>query len=426
MSGNKEELTNLIEILSKQGELRTIEELEFVEQYLMLIEDFRKYISKINRVVTMKLCRVMSVQVYDKGSLIFAKGSASDKYYLILAGHVDVYNVGTDGTLIPVGKIGRGKQLGERGVVRKIARSLTAYAGDRQLFLLTITAEQFNSILGAFVYEQLEKKLRIIEQYLPHLNKYSQAQKERIAYAITIETFKRGDLLLEKDSYSDCLYCIFDGECVIKVQSGAQTKNLVKLGTGNSFAEECVFFGKKAYWNVSCSSETCQIGSFKRSDLISLLPDETIRSIKSNFGFKVQGRKYLADLVSQQISIDENVGSENFTRFPNATKYAKKRLAEHIARFSSNSPKNSRERLPSIPYSSLKKQLEHMRDCSPTRIDKIYTARGSTVGNDSSFMTQSAQQPGKLHATVTKTAYQDRRARNRSLQLVFNNINSIR
>ena len=426
MSSNKEELTNLIEILSKQGELRTIEELEFVEQSLLLIEDFRKYISKINRVVTMKLCRVISVEVYDKGSLIFTKGDESDKYYLVLAGNVDVFNVGSDGALLPVGKVGRGKQLGERGVVRKIPRSLTAYAGDRQLFLLTITAEDFNSILGVFVYEQLENKLRFIEQYLPHVSKYSQAQKERIAYVINIETFKRGDLLLEKDSYSDSLYCIFEGECVIKVQSGAQTKNLVKLGTGNCFAEECVLFGKKAYWNVSCSSETCQIGSFKRSDLISLLPDETIQSLKSNFSFKVQGRKYLSNLVSQQISIDENVGSENFTRFPNATKYARKRLAEHIARYSSNSPKHSKERLPSTTYSSFKKQLEHMRDCSPTRIDKIYTARGSSVGNDSTFMTQSTQQPGKTNSTVLKTALPERRVRNRSLQLVFNSINSIR
>jgi CRP-like cAMP-binding protein len=426
MSNNKEEFSYLIEILSREGELRTVEELEYIEQSLLLIEDFSKYISRINRVVTMKLCRVIKVEIYDKGSLIFSKGDVSDKYYLVLAGNVDVFNVGSDGTLLPVGKIGKGKQLGERGVVRKIPRSLTAYAGDRQLFLLTITAEDFNSILGVLVYEQLEKKLRFIEQYLPHVSKYSQAQKERIAYVINIETFKRGDVVLEKDSYSDYLYCIFDGECVIKVQSGAHIKNLVKLGTGNCIAEECVLFGKKAYWNVSCSSEICQIGSFKRSDLISLLPDETIESLKSNFGFKVQGRKYLSNLVSQQINIDENAGCENSSRFPNATKYARKRLAEHIARYSSSSPKNSKERLPSTTYSKYKKQLEHMRDCSPTRIDKIYVARGSSVGNDSSFLTLSAQQAAKTNSTVLKTALPERRSRNRSLQLVFNSINSIR
>jgi len=50
--------------------------------------------------------------------VIFEKGGPSDKYYIVLKGMIEVYNIVKNNSWVFLGKIGPGKHIGERGLLR--------------------------------------------------------------------------------------------------------------------------------------------------------------------------------------------------------------------------------------------------------------------------------------------------------------------
>lgn len=347
-----------------QTKERTYEDLEWLSRYLYCLEDYRSYAIHLNQIQLLQLCRQMHLEVFEKREVIFLKGDPPSKFYIVISGEVDVYaQTGKDLKL--VGKALPGKQLGERGLVRNSPRSLSAYA-SKLTYMLIITQTEFNKILGVYVFAKLEKARNFVEQFIPQMAKYSHSYRERVAYALHLNEYKRGDLIINKGDISDCLFFIFDGEAAITLESGAKfRKNVVKLGIGTCFAEECIFFGQPNTFTIRVSSEYAIIASVKRQDVISIFPEESIEDLKKNFKLKLQGRNVLIKLANAQEM--NKIGEQDTSVFKSASKIARDKLVQYIKRNRPSTPRRIVERSRQ-KYGLFKNQLEYMRDCSPRRV----------------------------------------------------------
>jgi CRP-like cAMP-binding protein len=363
MTSSKNDFKKAVEILNTPGTARSYEDLVFLSNYLLFLEEFRKYITRLNQVVRVQLCRVLNLEIYEKNKVIFSKGDPSDRYYIILRGHTESFNVDSSGNFIYLARSEPGKSLGERGIVRNLRRSCTVIAGESTVFLLTLTAADFKRILGEFVHESLEQKLKFVEKYIPGIISYSKSHKERLSYSLNLVNHKRGDVILEKDCFSEVLYFVYEGECSISIPQGNRLRNIVKIGNGSCFGEECVLFGLKSLWKITVASEFCVLGTISRDEILSVFPHDTIEAIKKNYSLKNHGRNLLVSFANEYI-IDPELPVTKNLNFPQASKYARKRLAERVERSNPRIVKNFS--LSPESKQALRRKLTSFNDRSPS------------------------------------------------------------
>ena len=358
------DLENIIELLYRKT--RSPDELEYLISYLMFLADFRKYASNTTKSSRKKLSKALYVEHYLKDQIIFRKGDSSDKFYIIIFGAVDAYNQDKDGTLAYFGTLYPGKQIGERGLVRSQPRSLTMITKE-DTYLLTLNAEDFIVLLSKDVFKLLERKLHFIEKFFPNVRKYTYVKKERIAYSMSLEDFKRSQHVIIKGSSNEFLYFISEGELALSLEFGDKiTANVVKLGPGNCFGEECVLMGMRSYYNVVVLSERALLYVIRRNDVYNVLPEEVIDTWKTNFELKEKGRRMLIDSTRMRLrnsSPDIRTPSEN-KYFPQASSYAKKRLNEINIRGKASTPTTSqtKNKTPEPVVRSYKFMLEVLRE----------------------------------------------------------------
>jgi hypothetical protein len=107
--------------------------------------------------------------------------------------------------------MGVGRSLGERGVIRREPRSLTAYAKTRT-YLLSLSDRKFNELLGKSIYFILEQKRKFIEDHLPYSTSLSYVHKEKIACAMTLSTHLKGKFLAVRGKPNSTLFFVAEGE----------------------------------------------------------------------------------------------------------------------------------------------------------------------------------------------------------------------
>lgn len=368
MSQTKQDLKYAIEILTQEPDRRSQSDLEFLAMFLLFLEDFRKYIIKLNTVLKYQLCRRLTIESYQKDDVIFNKGDPSDKYYIILKGSVNAINVDSDGTEVIVGKVGPGKQLGERGVIKNLPRNLKITAVEKVL-LIALSGVDFKTILGDYVRQFLEQKVQFIITYVPYVVKYSSAHRERAAFAMNMEYFKRGDKIIQEGGLCEVLYFVYEGECVICSKDRNKEQHLSKLTTGMCFGEECVLFGRSAIWTVIAFSEYTAVLTIKRYDLMTSFPPESVDSLKESFNLKMRGREFLKHSKSNSLQLDDSsvitrkISDSGIRFFPLASNYARKRLFEFAIRDTTT----SRTRNSNREGQRFQKEIETLRFFSSSR-----------------------------------------------------------
>jgi CRP-like cAMP-binding protein len=336
--------------------------------FLLFLEDFRKYIIKLNNVLKYQLCRRLTIESYQKDDVIFNKGDPSDKYYIVLRGSVNAINVDSDGVGVIVGKVGPGKQLGERGVIKNLPRNLKIAAAEKVL-LLALSGTDFKMILGDYVKQFLEQKVQFIITYVPYVVKYSSAHRERSAYAMNMEYFKRGDKIIQEGAICEMLYFVYEGECLVCTKDRNKEQQLSKLTTGMCFGEECVLLGRSAIWTVIAFSEYTAVLTIKRYDLMTSFPPESVQSLKESFNLKMKGREFLKHSKSNSLQLDDSsvitkkISDSGIRFFPLASNYARKRMYEFAIRDTATSrPRNN-----SREGQRFQKEIETLRFLSSSR-----------------------------------------------------------
>lgn len=340
---------------------KTYEDLEWLSIFLLCLEDYRNYAKNLSQVLTIQLVRSLSLTYLTKRQHLFKKGDHASTWYIVFEGELDLYHtVGSENKII--NQISKGKQIGEREILRQKAYSCSCIPNTNTC-LISLPQKDFISLLG----DQLNNRLIIIRNfvhcYIPNLDSYSWNFKEKVGYLFSLSEYKRGETVINKDFLDDKLHFVYDGEAAICVEYENRMKNVVKLGKGMCFAEECALMNKPCMFNIRISSERAIIASIKRSDLM-MLPDEALVLLKKNLQDKIQSRKILLVNSNKPRNSFSNNGSP---LFKSANRQAREKLMNYIQRNKPCTPKRilNLSRLKNKYY---KERLETLRDCSPKRL----------------------------------------------------------
>ena len=307
--------------------VRTIDECDFLITYLSSLPDFKKYLTNKSRDISRKIISCMQLEIHPKNAVLFHKGALSDKFYILLWGSLEALHTDKDGYIIPYGSVYPGKQVGERGLVRKQPRSLTIKAKEIS-YTLVLNSEDFTKYLGQDANIQLERKLEIIDMYFPKIYSVSQLQKERIAFSMGYDEYKKNSVILEKDELNDALYFIWEGEVSLNYSSEASGR-VVTLVSGNCFGEEGALANRNNYYQVVVLSEKALIYSIKRTDL-KIVPEDTKEAWRNNFNLKEKGRRLLIQhrLDRMRTGSIDICTQTDVSIYPQASRYAQRRLKE--------------------------------------------------------------------------------------------------
>lgn len=217
--------------------------------------------------------------------------------------------------------------IGERGLVRKSPRMLTAKANVKTM-LITLEEAPFRALLETAVFHRLDEKLKFIERYLPNTKSQSTILKERLVYAFNMHFYRRGQVLIAQGDLADSIFFMYSGECTVIEKHGQLQRKVVKLATGSWAGEESVLLGRRCAYSVIVSSEDAWIYELARGNALKLLSEATVEAMKAQFAVKHVSRKLLAEKVitftpscSPDLEID--------TRFHLASPIARRRLAVH-------------------------------------------------------------------------------------------------
>ena len=276
-----------------QAEQRSTSDLDFLSSQLMLLNDLRQYIYDLSDAKKLKLFTAFKLEIYEEGEVVFVKGDVSNKLYVILSGKLDMLDVEGSRTVVLIATLSAGKMIGERGLVRRTFRMLTARA-HTQCFLLILDQASFRSFLESAVYTRMEEKLKFIDRHIPCARPLLVALKERLAYTLNMQYFHRGRRLLGQGETLDEMYFVFYGECVVWGHGESENRKVVKLSSGCWFGEECVLLGLRSIYDVSVSSEYAWLYSLTRESALKLLPEATIELMKAQYLLKHQTRTHIA------------------------------------------------------------------------------------------------------------------------------------
>lgn len=364
------ELVRALEILVTS--YRSSADIEYLVEFIKTLEDLRNYIQYLNTNLHYQLCREFTVELFRQDEIVFNKGDFSDKLYIILAGRLEMLNIGDSGEFILIALLGPGKMIGERGLARNLPRSLSARARENTL-LLTLNCKSFKEIMLASVQANLEEKLRLLDMCIPGIKKYSMQQRERIVYDMEKLIHHRGDVIIKEGSLQDYLYMIQEGTCIISSGSYSARKIITRVGMNSIFGEEGVFFANKSKFTVTVSSEYLNIYRIRKHNVMNLIPDDCIRALQLAYRKKEEGRIILVSIHNSP----DNSDCEENTKigFLKASPHARKRLKEITER---TERLKSRSNNYDMKRTYTKETLEMLRTVTEKRLNKYLESSKNT------------------------------------------------
>lgn len=351
----------LVQILSQ--EQRSAEDIAFLREAVTALEDFNIYVQRLSSSVITQLLHSLKVEEYAKNQVIFNKGDKSDKLYVICSGSLDIYDVQQDGDLKYVSRLSKGKLIGERGLARRLPRSLSAVA-HKNVTLLTLSSHDFRLILESSVLAQLEEKRLFLLKHLPCMESYSKMQLERVAYVMELDVRRRGEnVVCANETYE---YVSFIKEGTAAVINDNTDSVVIKLEEGSAVADECAFMNLKSRFTVVVQSDIAKFYKARRGEFMSQISTETFQQLKSNCQYKLESHLLLKSKSADRLPpiSPRGLGISSSYASPQA-----QRSMQRIFTFTLK--KRGGETINTTDYAKCKLQLEMMRDCTSSRLKKF-------------------------------------------------------
>lgn len=284
------EYTEILPVI--QNPIKTTHDINLILHFLKSLDDFKLFAAKLPVAALHALATEFELEEYRPGQILFRKGDDSNKLYIILKGTIDLYDTKPSKIKELVSKATEGKIIGDRGLLRREQRSLSAQVKQHS-YLLTLSASKFKSIMHSTLYQYFEHKLQFLEKHIPKIVKYPLLLKEKLAYAMEYVIFRKGDVILEVNREITHVYYILEGECQMLSKFFSMNSNMLYLGTGSSIGEEAILLSKPSDCTVKACTEYVKTFRIKRETYLTTMPDEILQLNKELSVAKENERKYL-------------------------------------------------------------------------------------------------------------------------------------
>ncbi|OMJ71976.1 hypothetical protein SteCoe_29683 [Stentor coeruleus] len=270
------DLARTIQLYTKES--KSYEDLKELDTCLQgLVEDDSRF-NKLSQQYRFHIINSLKVIKYRNNDVVFEKGDPSDCLYIILSGSLKILTKGDNGINTFERLLTKGT-LGERGILKNKFRSLTAVSVG-VTYLLRLDAKTFKKYLYQEFIAELTAKKSVVEKYIPCIDQFSDTQKEKIAYSLKIQNFRRGNLLLKAGCYADSMMIVLEGECSMVIDNNGVKKTVAILENGSLIGEDTVFNNRNSYYNVIVSSESVKIAVIKLQDVRSYFPSSFFNSMR--------------------------------------------------------------------------------------------------------------------------------------------------
>ncbi|CAG9327087.1 unnamed protein product [Blepharisma stoltei] len=358
-------LDNMIELINKSS--KTSEEIDKIDGFLYNLKPFQRLIEHLAINIRQQVIGCLQVKECKEGERLFTKGDPSDCLYIVMRGSLQMYNHSSKekNDMIPENVLGKGKILGERGILRNGPRSLTAVAKEHS-YVLTLDEKYFKLYLSNEMYNTLETKKKIIDKFIPGLSKYPGTQKERLAYTLEIEDYDRGTILAKQGALTEKMLVILEGECVMTFKEGNIKRMVARLEKGSIVGEETALFDRPSSFTVTVTSNTLMAGKIKNTDLQTIYPNKVVQMMRNYYSERNLTRKKLADFTHPCLGTTDLILSPK--NFPLASPKAKEHMTMIMKRVPSFAKENLSEKLMNFSY---KGKLEKLRDTANKRISRF-------------------------------------------------------
>ncbi|OMJ92489.1 hypothetical protein SteCoe_4724 [Stentor coeruleus] len=162
----------------------------------------------------------MKQVVYPSQKIIFEQNSIGDNFFIIAKGKVEVVI-----NLKVAAVLNTGDSFGEVALLHETPRTATIIAlQETKLWALDRMA--FRKILQNMSHQKFSENLVFIEN-IQMFKSLTKKQKESLANAMTVETYKPGYRILREGDTGDFMYIIKEGT-VIVTKNGTEIRKLIK------------------------------------------------------------------------------------------------------------------------------------------------------------------------------------------------------
>ncbi|KAJ3324640.1 hypothetical protein HDV06_006533 [Boothiomyces sp. JEL0866] len=258
-------IDDIINILSKQP--RSTKELQMVDDYLRTQPAF---VGKPDYILV-QLWKLMNVEKFESGSVIFKQGDVGLRWYVILTGSVNVYlnkGFGANGKQLVnyIATMQAGEKFGDRALFNDLPRSTTIIAGQDTV-LLSLEKQHFKKLMG-IAHGIFQKNLVYTLQKFKFLSHLDFSSLKLIADRFVLRQIPKGTVILQQGTVADMVFFVITGKCAVyrNVKLGKGEKKLLMgyFNPNSTFNEEVVSKGvvskyPSPYTVVTC--ENCEIGS---------------------------------------------------------------------------------------------------------------------------------------------------------------------
>ena len=332
MEATKKSFKNIIRILEKQA--LSIEDINKLVNFINSIEGLSPYLSSASFLSLDEIAEHLILNIYRNRQIIFHKGEHSDKLFIIVKGHVVLYDADNNQQFVLVNTLHTGSILGERGLIRNLPRSLTAVA-KKTTILISLDVLRFRSIIESQLTTNIEEKIDFIDKKFPKASGLKSYDKEKLAFCINIKQYKKDDIIIEENKISDYLMFIFSGECILIKTIGFSRIKVSCIGSGCLIAEECIFLNKPSQFTYKASSKNVKLYFIKKQyffiqaskDLIKQFNSICLEKLKTR-GNMVEGAKRIAMNNSYTVELQKN-------QFPQAIPKIRMRLSDSLKKLQS-------------------------------------------------------------------------------------------
>lgn len=356
-------LQQIVSVLKKPD--RTSDDLELIREYVRGLEDFNNYIQRLSKSVVKQLLRSISVEEYPKNHIIFNKGDPSDRLFIVCSGSLDIADVALNGDFIPVSRLTRGKLIGERGLARRLPRSLSAIA-HTSVVLMTVSSRDFRAILESSVLAQLDEKRLFLLKHLPCMDEYSKSQLERLAYVLELEVRHKGEVVVTANEAYDNICFVKEGTAAVVSESNFNRRVVIRLEEGSAIADECGFMNLKSKFSVIVLSDVAKFYKARRSDFMAHVSTATFQQLKLYCQYKLESHLLLKRKATERLP------PLNFCSSLSSLNLASPQAQRNMQRICSFTRiKHNEDSINDTDYAKCKLQLELMRDCTSSRLKKF-------------------------------------------------------
>ena len=261
-------------------EFKTYEELKDLDSILLSLVETDSGFNKLSQQKRFKIINKLTLKIFYDQEIVFSKGDKSDCLYIILSGSLGMFNKSPNGFLMLEKKMTKGV-VGERGILKNNNRSLSAVSIGTTL-LLKLDALTFKKyLIGEFTANLLAKK-NVVDKFIPGIDQFTDNQKEKLSYAINVEVYKKGKVLILQQQKTNFFMIIIEGECEMIVENGFRKRIVAILHNGSIIGEDSAFFNRPSCFTVIVTSELLKVASIKNADMKVLFPKTVISMITEN------------------------------------------------------------------------------------------------------------------------------------------------